>query len=66
MSQVSTDQNVALMFSRLRHAGDLGNILQSPQGLVSTQFSDMVISLEGINNVVGRSIVVSFVVIHSF
>ncbi|XP_045156937.2 uncharacterized PPE family protein PPE62-like [Mercenaria mercenaria] len=45
-------------FAFLRHVGDLGNIRQSTAGLVSTQFVDQVISLEGSNNVVGRAFVI--------
>lgn len=55
---MKTDSSMLSVFS-LRHVGDLGNIKQSADGLVSTQFVDQVISLEGSNNVVGRSVVVS-------
>lgn len=44
-------------FSFLRHVGDLGNIRQTRDGLVSTQFVDQVISLEGQNNILGRTLV---------
>ncbi|KAL3867865.1 hypothetical protein ACJMK2_040711 [Sinanodonta woodiana] len=47
-------------FAFLRHVGDLGNMRQSAQGISSTQFSDQVISLNGPNNIVGRSFVIKF------
>jgi len=50
-------------FPSMRHVGDLGNIRQSTNGLVSTQFTDGVISLEGGNDIVGRAIVVSSFII---
>lgn len=55
---MKTDSAISSI-SSLRHVGDLGNIKQSADGLVSTHFVDQVISLEGSNNVVGRSLVVS-------
>ena len=42
----------------LRHVGDLGNMLQSAQGVASTQFRDEVISLQGQGSILGRSLVV--------
>ncbi|XP_052257656.1 basic salivary proline-rich protein 2-like [Dreissena polymorpha] len=45
-------------FAYLRHVGNLGNIRQSTDGLVSTQFVDGVIALEGTNDIVGRSFVI--------
>ncbi|XP_060066924.1 uncharacterized protein LOC132547180 [Ylistrum balloti] len=47
-------------FAFLRHVGDLGNMLQSPQGVTSTQFRDGVISLQGPTSVVGRSLVIKY------
>ncbi|KAK3592162.1 hypothetical protein CHS0354_019453 [Potamilus streckersoni] len=47
-------------FAFLRHVGDLGNMRQSAQGISSTQFSDQVISLNGPNNIIGRSFVIKF------
>ncbi|CAG2208698.1 SOD1 [Mytilus edulis] len=45
-------------FAFLRHVGDLGNMLQSKEGVSSTQFRDSVISLAGRNSVIGRSLVI--------
>ncbi|XP_048761572.2 uncharacterized protein LOC125670441 [Ostrea edulis] len=42
----------------LRHVGDLGNMLQSAQGVTSTQFRDEVISLQGQGSILGRSLVI--------
>lgn len=42
----------------LRHVGDLGNMLQSAQGVASTQFRDEVISLQGQGSILGRSLVI--------
>ncbi|OWF38583.1 uncharacterized protein LOC110466097 [Mizuhopecten yessoensis] len=47
-------------FAFLRHVGDLGNMLQSPQGVTSTQFRDGVISLQGPTSVIGRSLVIKY------
>ncbi|XP_012251678.2 superoxide dismutase [Cu-Zn] isoform X1 [Athalia rosae] len=41
-----------------RHVGDLGNIEASSQGIASVNFSDHIISLSGVNGIVGRSVVV--------
>ena len=48
-----------VIFYSLRHVGDLGNMLQSTQGVSSTQFRDSVVSLAGQNSIVGRALVVS-------
>ena len=42
-----------------RHVGDLGNIKASASGSVITTFKDGLVSLEGVNNVSGRTVVVS-------
>ncbi|XP_069126946.1 uncharacterized protein [Argopecten irradians] len=47
-------------FAFLRHIGDLGNMLQSPQGVTSTQFRDGIISLQGPTSVIGRSLVIKY------
>ncbi|KAJ8305897.1 hypothetical protein KUTeg_016442 [Tegillarca granosa] len=44
----------------LRHVGDLGNMLQSPKGVASTQFRDNIISLQGQNSIIGRSLVIKY------
>lgn len=41
-----------------RHVGDLGNVFADPNGIVSTQFTDSVISLYGDRSIIGRAIVV--------
>jgi len=42
-----------------RHVGGLGNIKASASGSVIKSFKDRLVSLEGINNVSGRTVVVS-------
>lgn len=43
---------------QIRHIGDLGNVEADARGIVSTSFSDTVISLFGTRSIIGRSIVV--------
>lgn len=42
----------------IRHVGDLGNVVADSNGVVSTVFSDSVISLFGTRSIIGRAIVV--------
>ena len=44
---------------RGRHVGDIGNIQPDANYEVHVEIEDNLISLEGINSVVGRSVVVS-------
>lgn len=41
-----------------RHAGDLGNIVADAEGVARIELSDKLISLNGINSVIGRGVVV--------
>lgn len=43
---------------QVRHVGDLGNVVADADGNVNTIFSDSVISLFGLQSVIGRAIVV--------
>lgn len=45
-------------YSFVRHVGDLGNIVVNNRGGCKQVFIDNVISLEGRNNIIGRSLVV--------
>ncbi|XP_029053644.1 uncharacterized protein LOC117609876 [Osmia lignaria lignaria] len=44
--------------SAVRHVGDLGNIRANAQGEASVNIKDTVISLTGVNSILGRAIVV--------
>jgi superoxide dismutase, Cu-Zn family len=41
----------------VRHVGDLGNVLADANGVVSTSYSDNVITLFGSRSILGRAIV---------
>lgn len=41
-----------------RHVGDLGNILAGSDGVAVINFTDNVIALSGVNNIIGRAVVV--------
>jgi len=41
-----------------RHVGDLGNILAGPDGMALVDLMDTKISLNGLNSIVGRGVVV--------
>jgi Cu-Zn family superoxide dismutase len=43
---------------KLRHVGDLGNILADSNGLIRTKFSDYLIKLDGPNSIIGKTIVI--------
>ena len=43
---------------RIRHVGDLGNIESNQSGIVREKFYDKRIKLRGINNIIGRSVVI--------
>ncbi len=45
-----------------RHVGDLGNVEANASGVATVNITDKLISLEGANTIVGRSLVVSFFV----
>jgi superoxide dismutase, Cu-Zn family len=42
----------------VRHVGDLGNVVADESGVVSTSYSDNVITLFGSRSIIGRAIVV--------
>lgn len=42
-----------------RHVGDLGNVEANASGVATVNITDKLISLEGANTIVGRSLVVS-------
>ncbi|TPP63276.1 Superoxide dismutase [Fasciola gigantica] len=42
----------------VRHVGDLGNVEANQNGLAHVEFTDSVISLSGVNSVIGRAMVV--------
>ena len=44
--------------SPLRHAGDLGNVTADAQGVVTAEFLDSVITLNGANSIIGRGVIV--------
>lgn len=44
--------------SPVRHVGDLGNVEANENGVVSTSYSDNVMSLFGLQSVIGRAVVV--------
>jgi Cu-Zn family superoxide dismutase len=44
--------------SKLRHVGDLGNIYANKKGICKVRISDHRIRLRGINNIIGRSVVI--------
>ena len=44
--------------SRIRHVGDLGNIYANSKGICKTTMQDNRIKLKGINNIIGRSVVI--------
>ena len=41
-----------------RHVGDLGNIIADTNGVATLDMVDSVISLNGINNIIGRGVVI--------
>ncbi|XP_046573046.1 superoxide dismutase [Cu-Zn]-like isoform X3 [Haliotis rubra] len=41
-----------------RHAGDLGNVVANADGVADINIDDRMISLTGVNSIIGRSIVV--------
>lgn len=41
----------------VRHVGDLGNVMADANGVVSTSYSDTVITLFGSRSIIGRAIV---------
>ncbi len=43
-----------------RHAGDLGNIVAGDDGTATINITDKQIPLSGVNNIIGRSVVVCF------
>jgi len=55
-----------IAFYVVRHVGDLGNVQADGRGKVIMTFLDRMVSLEGTNNVIGRSVVVSLLIIHTF
>lgn len=44
--------------STVRHVGDLGNIAAGSNGVGVINFTDNVIALSGVNNIIGRAVVV--------
>ncbi|KAK4883526.1 hypothetical protein RN001_006845 [Aquatica leii] len=42
----------------IRHVGDLGNVTADDKGIAKVDISDNIISLEGVNNIIGRTLVV--------
>ena len=44
--------------SPLRHAGDPGNVTADAQGVVTAEFLDSVITLNGANSIIGRGVIV--------
>lgn len=44
--------------SAVRHVGDLGNVVADNNGIVSTSFSDDIITLYGSRSIIGRAVVV--------
>lgn len=42
----------------IRHVGDLGNIVADGSGVAKVNISDKLISLNGVNNIIGRTVVV--------
>jgi Cu-Zn family superoxide dismutase len=43
---------------RIRHVGDLGNIIAGEDGVAEIRLCDRLISLSGMNSIIGRSVVV--------
>jgi superoxide dismutase, Cu-Zn family len=43
---------------KIRHVGDLGNLVANKQGVVKKKLTDKVISLKGKTNIVGRCVVI--------
>ena len=41
-----------------RHVGDLGNIVADTNGVATLDMVDSVLSLNGINNIIGRGVVI--------
>lgn len=46
--------------SEIRHIGDLGNIEAGADGTADVNISDKLIQLQGPNNIIGRTLVVTF------
>ncbi|KAF5273446.1 hypothetical protein FQA39_LY07463 [Lamprigera yunnana] len=44
--------------ANVRHIGDLGNVEAGDNGIAKVNISDCIISLEGTNNIIGRTLVV--------
>lgn len=44
--------------SAVRHVGDLGNVVADNNGIVSTSYSDNLITLYGSRSIIGRAVVV--------
>ena len=41
-----------------RHVGDLGNIVADSSGVATIDITDTMVSLNGINNIIGRGLVI--------
>lgn len=49
-----------------RHVGDLGNVIADSNGVATVNIQDSLISLQGANTIIGRSLVVyNFLILHS-
>lgn len=46
----------------VRHVGDLGNVEAGSNGIAKVDISDKQIQLQGANNIIGRTLVVSIIV----
>lgn len=44
--------------SKIRHIGDLGNIISNKKGMVNYSFTDKKIKLKGKNSIIGRCVVI--------
>lgn len=51
-------------FDEIRHVGDLGNITANEQGVASVDIKEALMTLTGDYGVIGRTLVVSYVITH--
>lgn len=54
-----------MLFSLVRHVGDLGNVTAGKDGVATVSLEDSLIALSGDHSIIGRTMVVGFHMIGS-